>query len=113
MEQKAPLTITDTAAARVKDLLARRQEKPVLGLRLGVTNAGCSGHSYKLEYAEEVVPGDETLKDKGVTIFIEPAALMFLIGSEIDYVEDKFQSGFVFRNPNATGTCGCGESFSV
>ncbi len=113
MPENAPVTMTDAAAERVKALLARRQEKSALGLRLAVTNSGCSGHSYKMEYVDDAPAGDEVVEVKGITLFIDPAALMFLIGSEIDYVEDTFQSGFVFKNPNVKGTCGCGESFSV
>jgi len=113
MSPKTIVTITDAAAKRVKELLARKPENPALGLRLGVTNGGCSGHSYNMDYVDDAQPGDEVVRDKGVVLYIDPGALMHLIGSEIDYVEDQFQSGFVFNNPNATGTCGCGESFSV
>jgi len=113
MSTKTIVTITDAAARRMKELLARKQETPARGLRVSVTNTGCSGHSYKMEYTDAAQPGDETVEDRGITIFIDPGAMMFLIGSEIDYVEDQFQSGFIFKNPNATATCGCGESFSV
>ena len=106
------LTLTEAAADRVKDLIARA-DKPVLGLRVGIDTKGCSGHSYVVEYAEEKKTFEEVVEDKGVRIFIDPAAVMFLIGSEMDYVEDKFHKGFVFSNPNEKGRCGCGESFHV
>lgn len=106
------ITLTDAAADRVRRLMDR-SEKPVLGLRVGINTRGCSGLSYEVEYAEEQKKFEEVVEDKGVRIFIDPTAIMFLIGSEMDYVEDKFQSGFVFRNPNEKGRCGCGESFHV
>ncbi|MFV3127512.1 HesB/IscA family protein [Niveispirillum sp. KHB5.9] len=106
------LTLTDAAAERVKELMSR-SEKPLVGLRVGVKTRGCSGMSYFVEYAEEKKKFEEVVEDKGVTILIDPAATMFLIGSEMDYEEDKFQSGFTFKNPNEKARCGCGESFSV
>jgi iron-sulfur cluster assembly protein len=106
------ITLTDAAAERVRRLMDR-SEKPVLGLRVGVSTKGCSGLSYNVEYADEKKQFEEVVEDKGVRIFIDPTAIMFLIGSEMDYVDDKFQSGFVFRNPNEKGRCGCGESFHV
>ncbi len=112
MEMPKVLTLTDAAAARVKVLMAQA-DKPIIGLRVGVTTQGCSGMSYKMEYAEEALPFEEMIEDKGVKIFIEPAATMFLIGSEMDWVEDKLDSRFVFNNPNVKGECGCGESFHV
>ena len=106
------ITLTDAAAKRVKALIAQ-SEKPVLGLRVGVNSRGCSGMSYVVEYAEEQRKFEDAIEDKGVKIFIDPTAVMFLLGSEMDYVEDKFQSGFVFSNPNEKGRCGCGESFHI
>jgi len=106
------ITLTDAAANRVKELMARSEE-PVLGLRVGVSTKGCSGMSYVVEYAKEQRKLEDVVEDKGVKIFIEPTAVMFLLGSEMDYVEDKFHSGFVFTNPNEKGRCGCGESFHV
>jgi iron-sulfur cluster assembly accessory protein len=106
------ITLTDAAAERVKDLIDRSQ-KPVLGLRVGVNSRGCSGLSYVVEYAEEQKRFEDVVEDKGVKIFIDPTAVMFLLGSEMDYVEDKFHTGFVFNNPNEKGRCGCGESFHV
>ena len=91
----------------------RTKKKPVLGLRIGVTNTGCSGHMYQVEYAEEERPLEEMVEQDGIRIFIDPLALMFVFGSKLDYVEDKLQSGFVFENPNETSRCGCGESFAV
>src|SRR3546814_4348653 len=101
------ITLTDAAASRVKDLIARSEE-PVLGLRVGISTKGCSGMSYVVEYAKEQRKLEDVVEDKGVKIFIEPTAVMFLLGSQMDYVEDKFQSGFVFTNPNEKGRCGCG-----
>ena len=106
------ITLTDAAADRVKELIAKSEE-PVLGLRVGVSTKGCSGMSYVVEYAKEQRKLEDVVEDKGVKIFIEPTAVMFLLGSEMDYVEDKFHSGFVFSNPNEKGRCGCGESFHV
>ena len=106
------ITMTDSAADRVKRLIAK-SEKPVLGLRVGVKSRGCSGMSYFVEYAEEQKRFEDVVEDKGVKIFIDPTATMFLIGSEMDYVEEQFQTGFVFRNPNEKARCGCGESFHV
>ena len=104
----SPIKITDAAAERVKSLLVKRDQPPA-GLRIGVKAKGCSGLSYVVEYADEKGPNDEVVQDKGVTIFIDPRATMFIIGTEVDYVEDKLQSGFVFKNPNEKGRCGCGE----
>ncbi len=106
------ISLTDAAAERVRALIAK-SEKPVLGLRVGVNTRGCSGLSYVVEYAEEQRKFEDVVEDKGVKIFIDPTAVMFLLGSEMDYVEDKFQSGFTFTNPNEKGRCGCGESFHV
>ncbi len=106
------MSLTDEAARRAAALIAK-SPKPVLGLRVGVEQGGCSGLTYKIEYAEERLPHEEVVEDKGVRIFIEPKALMYLLGSVMDYRENKFESGFVFDNPNETGRCGCGESFSV
>jgi iron-sulfur cluster assembly protein len=106
------MTLTDAAAERVKHLMAQA-DKPIVGLRVGVKAQGCSGMSYFVEYAEEKKKFEEVVEDKGVTLLIDPAATMFLIGSEMDYQEDKLQSGFTFTNPNEKGRCGCGESFHV
>ncbi len=111
MAQQA-LQITEAAANRIRHLLAQR-EAPAVGIRVGVKSKGCSGLSYSVDYADQKLAFDEVVEDKGVTVMIDPAAIMFIIGSEMDYVEDKLQSGFVFRNPNEKGRCGCGESFHV
>lgn len=108
----APMTLTAAAAERVKALLAQRG-KPSLGIRIGINTKGCSGMSYTLEYADEKGPYDEIVEERGVTILIDPKASMFIIGTEMDYVEEKLNSGFVFNNPNEKGRCGCGESFHV
>ena len=111
------MTLTDAAADRVKALVAKGQENAaedqILGLRVGVKSRGCSGLSYFVEYAKEQKRFEEVVEDKGVKIFIDPAATMFLLGSEMDYVESTKQSGFIFNNPNEKSRCGCGESFSV
>ena len=107
-----PITLTDAAAERVKTLV-NQSDNPVLGLRIGVESKGCSGLSYKVEYAEERQKFEDVVEQKGVTLFIDPSAVMFLLGSEMDYQEGKLQSGFVFTNPNEKGRCGCGESFTV
>lgn len=112
MARKQAMTVTDEAARRVQALLAKRG-KPSAGIRIGVRARGCSGLTYTLEYADEKGKFDEVVEDKGVTLLIDPKASMFIIGTEMDYVEDKLQSGFTFRNPNEKGRCGCGESFHV
>lgn len=111
-ERPAPLTLTDAAAERVKALMATRGE-PAMGLRIGVNPKGCAGQSYSIDFAEKAETLDEVVNTKGVTVVIDSKALMFLIGTELDYVEDKMSSSFVFRNPNEKGRCGCGESFHV
>ncbi len=111
-ERMAPLTITDAAAERVKTLLDSRG-KPSAGIRIGVRTKGCSGLTYTLEFADEAGPMDEKVEEKGVTVLIDPKATMFILGTEMDFVEEKMQAGFVFRNPNEKGRCGCGESFHV
>jgi iron-sulfur cluster assembly protein len=107
-----PITLTEAAAEHVRAILAKR-DKPAIGLRIGVKTRGCSGLSYAVDYADEKGPADAVVEDRGVTILIDPRAQMFIFGTEIDWVEDKWQSGFVFRNPNEKGRCGCGESFHV
>jgi iron-sulfur cluster assembly protein len=106
------MSVTDAAAARVRELLSQR-DKPAIGIRVGVRSRGCSGMSYTIEYADEKGKFDEVVEDKGVTVLIDPKATMFLIGTEMDYVDDQLQSGFTFKNPNEKGRCGCGESFHV
>ena len=106
------MSLTDTAAERVKYLMETRTE-PATGLRIGIRTGGCSGMAYSMEFAADKEPLDEVVEEKGVKLFVDSKALMFLIGTEMDYVEDKLQSGFVFNNPNEKGRCGCGESFHV
>ncbi len=112
MERPQLISLTDAAADRVKSLI-EKSDKPVLGLRVGITTKGCNGMSYMVEYAETESKMEEVVEDKGVKIYVDPMAVMYILGSTMDYVEDKFHSGFVFDNPNETGRCGCGESFSV
>jgi iron-sulfur cluster assembly protein len=106
------VSLTERAAERVREILSKA-DKPYAGLRVGVKNGGCAGQEYVLNYAEGPEPMDETVEDKGVTIFVEPKSILFLIGSEIDYEIDKLSARFVFRNPNETDACGCGESVTI
>ncbi len=106
------ISVTDKAAERVKYLINKGDEN-VMGLRIGVKSSGCSGFKYNVEYATEAKEFEETIYTKGITIFIDPAAVMFLVGAEMDWSESKFSSGFDFKNPNEVARCGCGESFSV
>ncbi|MDB5452858.1 MAG: HesB/YadR/YfhF family protein [Caulobacteraceae bacterium] len=106
------VTLTDRAADRVREIMDRA-EKPYAGLRVGVKNGGCAGQDYLIEYAEAAAPLDEVVEDKGVTILIDPKAILFLIGTEIDYEASKLSAKFVFRNPNETDACGCGESVTI
>jgi iron-sulfur cluster assembly protein len=106
------VTLTDRAAERVKEIMAKA-EQPYMGLRVGVKNGGCAGQEYVLAYAEAPDPLDEVIEDKGVTILVEPKAVLFLIGSQIDYETTKLSSKFVFHNPNETDACGCGESVTI
>ncbi len=106
------VTLTDRAAERVREILDKA-EKPYAGLRVGVKNGGCAGQEYVLDYAEAPEALDETVEDKGVTIFVEPKSVLFLVGSEIDYEVSKLSARFVFRNPNETDACGCGESVTI
>ena len=106
------VTLTDAAAARVKAIMAKA-EQPYVGLRVGVKNGGCAGQEYVVEYAETAGPLDEVVEDKGVKILIEPKAVLFLLGSEIDYETTRLAAKFVFRNPNETDACGCGESVTI
>jgi len=112
MVRTQAMMVTDAAAERIKALLAKRG-KPSLGIRVGVRSRGCSGLTYTLEYADEKGKFDELVEDKGVTILIDPKATMFILGTEMDFVDDKLESGFKFTNPNEKGRCGCGESFHV
>jgi iron-sulfur cluster assembly protein len=106
------VTLTPAAAARVKEIMDRA-DKPYAGLRVGVKNGGCAGSEYIFEYAAEKGPIDEVVEDQGVTILIDPKAVLFLIGTTIDYETTKLSSKFVFNNPNETDACGCGESVTI
>ena len=109
---KAVLQITPKASERILDLISKRG-KPSVGIRIGVRTRGCSGHSYTIEYADDVQPMEEVIEVENYKVCIDPKALLFLLGTEMDFVEEKLQSGFVFKNPNEKGRCGCGESFHV
>jgi iron-sulfur cluster assembly protein len=106
------MRLTDAAAMRIKDILGRA-ERPIAGVRVGVKNGGCAGMSYTMEYAESVAPHDEVVEDKGVKLLIDPKAVLFLLGTEMDFKVDKLTAGFVFINPNQTSACGCGESVAL
>jgi len=108
-ERPAPLSLTDSAAERVKALMAGR-ETPAYGLKIGINARGCAGQSYSIDFTDAPGALDEVVESKGVKVVIDAKALMYLLGAELDYVEDKLQSSFVFRNPNEKGRCGCGES---
>jgi len=106
------VTLTEAAAERVRDIMSN-SDRPIIGLRVGVKNGGCAGMSYTMEYAEEAAPYDEVVEDKGVTVLIDPKAVLFLLGTEMDFQVDKLSSRFVFNNPNQTSACGCGESVAL
>ena len=109
---KPIVTLTDKAVAHVKKLM-ERADNDIIGLRVGIKTAGCSGLQYVVEFASEKKPFEDVITQDGATILIDPSAVMFLVGSEMDWVEEKFSSQFVFNNPNETARCGCGESFTV
>lgn len=106
------MSLTQAAAARVQEIIASL-DQPVAGLRVGVKNGGCAGMEYTMDYAQSVDPLDEVVEDKGVTVLIDPKAVLFLLGTQMDYQESKLSSGFVFNNPNQTSACGCGESVTL
>jgi iron-sulfur cluster assembly protein len=106
------MTLTDAAAERVREIMAA-SETPVSGVRVGVKNAGCAGMAYTLDYVSEPVKGDDHVVDKGVDVYVEPKATLFLLGTVMDFEEDMLKSGFTFRNPNQTDECGCGESVTL
>lgn len=106
------MRLTEAAAVRIRDILAKA-DRPVAGLRVGVTKGGCAGMSYKIEFADAMKPGDEVVEDKGVRVLIDPTAVLFLLGTEMDYKTDKLAAQFVFNNPNQTSACGCGESVEL
>src|SRR6516164_5652777 len=106
------LTLTDAAADRVRAIMAR-SDKPVAGLRVGVKKGGCAGMEYTMEYAAEVRPLDEVVEEKGVRLLVEPSAILYLLGTEMDFKTDNLTSGFVFNNPNQSSACGCGTSVEI
>ena len=106
------MRLTDAAADRIKTIMAKA-DKPFAGVRVGVRNGGCAGMAYTMEYAEDVQKFDEVVEDKGVRLLIDPKAVMFLLGTEMDFKVDKLASTFVFNNPNQTSACGCGESVQL
>jgi len=106
------ISLTEAAATRVKDIIANA-DKPFYGLRVGVKNGGCAGMSYTMEMAEAASPGDEVVEDKGVRVLVDPKAVLFLLGTQMDFQTTKLSSGFVFNNPNQTSACGCGESVAI
>jgi iron-sulfur cluster assembly protein len=106
------MTLTDAAAARVQEVVAN-SGGAVVGLRVGVRNGGCAGMSYTMELAQTIAPTDEIIEDKGVRVLIDPKAVLFLLGSQMDFRTDKLSAGFVFSNPNETSACGCGESVAI
>jgi iron-sulfur cluster assembly protein len=109
---KQVITLSDNAANRIKEIISNDETKSV-GVRVGVKSGGCAGMSYIMEYAKEINPTDEIIEDKGVKVFIDPSAIMYLLGTEMDYKKEQFSSTFVFKNPNETERCGCGESFKA
>ncbi|VAX07654.1 Iron-sulfur cluster assembly iron binding protein IscA [hydrothermal vent metagenome] len=106
------ITITDAAVNRIKAIISNR-DKPSLGVRLGTSTKGCNGLSYTVDYVDEVNPVDEKIEYKDITLYVDAMSLIYLIGSVMDYKDEKFQSGFTFTNPNEKGRCGCGESFHI
>ena len=111
-EVKEIVTLTNAAKKRVKEIIAKA-EKEYVGIRIGIDNTGCSGHSYKIDYAENKLDGDEEISIDNIKSFVDASATMYILGSKIDYIDNGIESGFIFKNPNEKGRCGCGESFSV
>ena len=109
---KQLIRLSDNAAKRIKEIISS-SNKQTLGVRVGVKSGGCAGMEYVLEYAKDINPNDELIEDKGVKVFVDPSAVIYLIGTEMDYKKDELSSSFVFNNPNETERCGCGESFKI
>tara|TARA_B100001559_G_scaffold209168_1_gene175283 strand:- start:101 stop:436 length:336 start_codon:yes stop_codon:yes gene_type:complete len=109
---KQVITLSDKAADRVKEIMSKAKD-PIIGVRVGVSSGGCAGMSYVMEYAKKANPNDEIVEDKGVKVLIDPKAIMYLLGTEMDYKKEELSSTFVFKNPNETERCGCGESFKI
>ena len=106
------IKLSDNAAVRIKEIMSNA-EKESIGVRVSVKSGGCAGMSYVMEYAKSINPNDEVIEDKGVKVYVDSAAVMYLLGTEMDYKKEEFSSSFVFNNPNETERCGCGESFSI
>src|SRR5437868_4190876 len=106
------MRLTEAAALRVQEL-TRRADSDIVGLRVGIKNGGCAGQSYTVEYAHDVRPTDEVVEDKGVKILVDPKAVLFLLGTEMDYKVDRMSAQFIFNNPNQVSACGCGESVQL
>jgi len=109
---KQVIKLSDRAAERVKEIMTQAKE-PIVGVRIGVVSGGCAGMSYVMEYAKKSNPNDEVIEEKGVKVLIDPKAIMYLLGTEMDYKKEELSSSFVFKNPNETERCGCGESFKI
>ena len=109
---KQIITLSDNAAERIKEIMANAEDNSI-GVRIGVKSGGCAGMTYIMEYTKEVNPNDELIEDKGLKIYIDSAAVMYLLGTEMDFKKEEFTSQFVFNNPNETERCGCGESFKI
>tara|TARA_Y100001949_G_C15964340_1_gene320806 strand:+ start:1279 stop:1608 length:330 start_codon:yes stop_codon:yes gene_type:complete len=108
---KQVITLSDRAAVRIKEILSKDEKS--LGIRIAVKTGGCAGMSYVMEYAKEAKQNDEFIEDKGVKVFVDSGAVMYLLGTEMDFKKEEFSSSFVFKNPNETERCGCGESFKI
>ena len=106
------IKLSENAASKIKEIMSNSNNSSI-GVRVSVKSGGCAGMSYVMEYSKEANPNDEVIEDKGVKVFIDPAAVMYLLGTEMDYKKDEFSSSFVFNNPNETERCGCGESFKI
>ena len=109
---KQIISLSTNAANRIKEIMTNA-EKNSIGVRVGVKSGGCAGMSYVMEYAKEINPNDEIIEDKGVKVFVDSGAIMYLLGTEMDYKKEQFSSSFVFKNPNESERCGCGESFKI
>ena len=106
------IRLSDNAVNRIKEIMSKA-ENSTIGVRVGIKSGGCAGMSYIMEYAKDIKPNEEIIEDKGVKVFIDPKAIIYLLGTEMDYKQEKFSSQFVFKNPNETERCGCGESFKI
>ena len=109
---KQIISLSENAAKRIKEIMSSAENNSI-GVRVGVKSGGCAGMSYVMEYAKEINPNDELIEDRGVKLYIDPAATMYLLGTEMDYKKEEFSSTFIFKNPNETERCGCGESFKI